>query len=158
MRRRHSTVTGSGSGGATVDPGKDLFAYLFILIMVFSFMLLMTTEERYGKNHASRAPQSTRAGRAETAEVLNANLGRLEKRAGRIVLVFGKESYDPVGDFKRLVADGRVVERSAPDGRPRKILYLAESNARLVSLAEYLEAFRFLGDQGISIAFAEKIN
>ena len=28
------------------DPGKDLFAYLFLLIMVFSFMLLMTTEEK----------------------------------------------------------------------------------------------------------------
>ncbi len=155
MRRRRSSAIGLGA--ATVDPGKDLFAYLFILIMVFSFMLLMTTEERHGKNHARRAPQSTRAGRAESAEVVTAALGRLEKKDGRIVLVFGNATYDPMRDCERLVADGRVTKRFAPDGKPQKILYLAENSTRLVSLAEYLEAFRSLGDQGISIAFAERV-
>jgi len=156
MRRRSTTASSLGS--ATVDPGKDLFAYLFILIMVFSFMLLMTTEERRGRNHQSRAPQSTRSGRSDLAEIANSNLGRLVKHEGRIVLLFGGQEYDPVRDCDRLVAEGRVVARKGDDGEPQKILYLAENNARLVSLAEYLEAFRCLGDQGISVAFAERVN
>jgi hypothetical protein len=41
MRRMRSIHTALAAG----DPGKDLFAYLFLLIMVFSFMLLMSFDQ-----------------------------------------------------------------------------------------------------------------
>ncbi len=153
-RNRHSLLAG---GGATVDPGKDLFAYLFILIMVFSFMLLMTTEERHSRRAENRAPQSLKAGRSELATVKAVNIGRLEKRGRGLVLVFAGQRYDPVRDFSRLEDDGRITIGRDADGKPRRTLYLDAGDAGLVSLAEYLKAFRFLGEHGVSVAFAERV-
>jgi len=155
MRRNHNLL--SAGGGGTVDPGKDLFAYLFILIMVFSFMLLMTTEERHAHRAQSPAPQTLKAGRSEMASVRTTNIGRLEKRGGGLVLLFAGQAYDPVKDFARLEKDGRITATPGPDGKPRRTIYLDAGDADLVSLAEYLETFRFLGEQGVNVAFAERV-
>ena len=155
MRRsRHSSL---GPGPGTVDPGKDLFAYLFILIMVFSFMLLMTTEERHAGSPSRQAPQSMKAGRSEMATVAPANIGRLERKGEGLVLVFAGQRYDPVKDFAQLEKDGRITSGPGPDGRSKRTLYLDAGDADLVSLAEYLNAFRFLGERGVSVAFAERV-
>ena len=141
----------------TVDPGKDLFAYLFILIMVFSFMLLMTTEERHSRLYGQKAPQSSKVGRSQIAEVASVNIGRLEKGDKGIVLIFGRQIYHPWLDIERLSADGRITISRRPDGSSDRILYLASDNAQKVSLAEYLKAFSFLGEQGINVAFADEV-
>jgi hypothetical protein len=156
MRRNRHSLLGPGQG--TVDPGKDLFAYLFILIMVFSFMLLMTTEERHAGSPNRPAPQSARAGRSELASVAAANIGRLEKLDGGLVLVFAGQRYDPVRDFGRLEKEGRITMGKNPDGTPKKILYLDAGDADLVSLAEYLKSFKSLSEHGVSVAFAERVN
>ncbi len=154
-RRRNRNPVGMGQ--ATVDPGKDLFAYLFILIMVFSFMLLMTTEERHSRSSSYRAPQNAAAGHSTLARVRPAAIGRLEKRGGGIVLVFAGKSYDPVRDVAGLERDGCVSGRRNEEGVEQPTLYLAADNAGQVSLAEYLEAFRSLGEHGINVAFAERV-
>ena len=141
----------------TVDPGKDLFAYLFILIMVFSFMLLMTTEERHSRRHDQKAPQSLKAARSQVSEVSPAGIGRLEKGDQGIVLVFEGQRYQPWQDIDRLTADGRITISQRADGGSDRTLYLAVDNAQEFSLAEYLAAFSFLGEQGINVAFAEKV-
>ena len=155
-RRRNRDLAGMGQ--ATVDPGKDLFAYLFILIMVFSFMLLMTTEERHSRSSSYRAPQNAATGHSTLARVRPAAIGHLEKRDGAIVLVFAGKSYDPLKDVAGLERDGRVISRQDEDGVEQATLYLAADNASLVSLAEYLEAFRSLGEHGINVAFAERVH
>ena len=141
----------------TVDPGKDLFAYLFILIMVFSFMLLMTTEERHSRKYGQKAPQSSKVGHSQVAEVAPVNIGRLEKGDKGIVLIFERQIYHPWQDIERLTADGRITVSQRADGSSDRILYLAADNAQKVSLAEYLKAFSFLGEHGINVAFAEEV-
>ncbi len=141
-----------------VDPGKDLFAYLFILIMVFSFMLLMTTEERRAQQSGQKAPQSSKVGRSQLAEVAAVNIGRLEKGDQGLVLIFADQSYHPWQDIERLTSDGRITVSEQEDGSSNRTLYLAADNAQKVSLVEYLEAFSFLGEQGINVAFADEVH
>ncbi len=147
----------AGTEQRTVDPGKDLFAYLFILIMVFSFMLLMTTEERHSRRHGQKAPQSSKVGRSQVAEVAPVNIGRLEKGEGGIVLIFEGQRYHSWQDVERLIADGRITVFRQSDGSSDRTLYLAADNAQKVSLAEYLKAFSFLSEHGINVAFAEEV-
>ncbi len=141
----------------TVDPGKDLFAYLFILIMVFSFMLLMTTEERHSRQYEQKAPQSSKVGRSQVARVALINMGRLEKGEHGIILVFEGQKYNPLQDIERLTADGRITVAPQLDGSSERTLYLIAENAQKVSLAEYLQAFSFLGEHGINVAFADEV-
>ncbi len=141
----------------TVDPGKDLFAYLFILIMVFSFMLLMTTEERHSRQQGQKAPQRSKVSRSQVAQVAVVNIGRLEKGADGIVLVFEGQRYHPLLDVERLSADGRITVSQQLDGSSDRTLYLVAENAQKVSLAEYLKAFSFLGEHGINVAFADEV-
>jgi len=141
----------------TVDPGKDLFAYLFILIMVFSFMLLMTTEERHSHKADQNAPQSSKLGRSQIARVASINIGQLEKGEQGIVMVFEGQRYNPLQDVERLTRDGRITVSRQLDGSYSRTLYLVAENAQKVSLVEYLKAFSFLGEQGINVAFADEV-
>lgn len=142
----------------TQDPGKDLFAYLFLLIMVFSFMLLMTTGERKSTIPGQTGPQQHNAiGRSLLAAVPLEKIGRLAKKDGSLYLKFGSEFYHPGRDVDRLEKDDRIALISDKDGRQRRVLYLEEDKANKVLLAEYLEAFQHLSLRGIGVAFAERI-
>ncbi|MBN2705712.1 MAG: hypothetical protein JXR89_04640 [Deltaproteobacteria bacterium] len=140
-----------------VDPGKDLFAYLFILVMVFTFMLLMTTEERRSREAELKAPRSHQTGNSRFAAVENHKIGHLEKNGSEIKLVFAGRSYHPWRDLKALREDGRISRLKQAEGGEEEVIYLAADNINHVSLAEYFTAFRYLGEQGINIAFAEKL-
>jgi len=155
-RYRRAGVTGIDQ--RVVDPGKDLFAYLFILIMVFSFMLLMTTEERHARRHQQRAPESTKASRSQLAEIAFNAIGRLEKDGGEVAMFFAGHEYFPLHDLKKLTADGRITVSKTENGEVRQVIYLSTADADKLSLAEYLAAFSFLGEHGINVAFADKVN
>jgi hypothetical protein len=153
-RRRHIGI----SLERTQDPGKDLFAYLFLLIMVFSFMLLMTTGERQHTIPGQTGPQQHEdAGRSRLASVSLEKIAQLAKRDGRLCLRFGNESYDPARDMDRLEKDQRIALITGRDGRQQRVLYLEEDKTNKVLLAEYLEAFQHLNRRGIGVAFAERI-
>ena len=156
MRRNRNRIL-TGLDRPSADPGKDLFAYLFILIMVFSFMLLMTTEERQARMRGQKAPQSSTVGRSQLTKVAIENLGELRRFGGEIFLVFANRRYHPLRDLEKLEHDGRVTVIPRADGGSDKTLYLVSKNAQRVSLAEYLEAFSFLGEHGINVAFADEV-
>lgn len=155
-RYRRAGITGIDQ--RVVDPGKDLFAYLFILIMVFSFMLLMTTEERHARQHNQRAPESTKASRSQLAEVAFNAIGHLEKDGGEIAMFFADQEYFPLRDLDKLTADGRIIISKTENGAVKRVLYLSTEDADKLSLAEYLSAFSFLGEHGIDVAFADRVN
>ncbi len=155
-RYRRAGVTGIEQ--QVVDPGKDLFAYLFILIMVFSFMLLMTTEERHARQHKQRAPQSTKASKSQLAEVAFDAIGRLEKDGNEIAMFFADHEYFPLRDLDKLNADGRIIISKTKNGEVKQVIYLSTADADKLSLAEYLSAFSFLGEHGIDVAFADRVN
>jgi len=142
----------------TQDPGKDLFAYLFLLIMIFSFMLLMTTEERRNSIPGQEGPQKHDAtGRSVLTAVPVEKIGQLAKKDGQLYLKFGKELYHPGRDLNRLKEERRISVVSDKDGRQNRVLYLEEEKANKVLLAEYLAAFQYLSQQGIGVAFAERV-
>ncbi len=148
----------SGIEQRVVDPGKDLFAYLFILIMVFSFMLLMTTEERHARRHRQQAPESTRAAQSQLAEIAFSAIGHLEKDGDEVAMFFADQEYFPLRDLDKLLADGRVVISKTENGGEKQVIYLSTADADKLSLAEYLSAFSFLGEHGINVAFADRVN
>ena len=140
------------------DPGKDLFAYLFLLIMVFSFMLMMSMEDRYDRLLGQLAPDKQpeqQTGQSTLTAVGVENIGSLKKTNGQLYLVFQDTAYDPLSEVKRLVEDNRVVILSNKDGQEKKYIYLEETNSDKVLLTEYLSAFQNLSSKGISVAFAE---
>jgi hypothetical protein len=142
----------------TQDPGKDLFAYLFLLIMVFSFMLLMTTSERQSTLPGQKGPQQSEdSGRSRLAAVSTDKIAQLVKKDGRLWLRFGNDAYDPVWDMGRLEEDQRIAVITETDGRQQRVLYLEEDRTNTVLLAEYLAAFQHLNRHGIGVAFAERI-
>ena len=153
-RRRKSGMTLD----RTQDPGKDLFAYLFLLIMVFSFMLMMSMEDRYDRLIGQLAPDKKpeqQTGQSTLAAVSSDKIGTLKKSNGQLYLIFQNTAYDPHSKVDQLVDDNRVVILSSKDGQEKKYIYLEETNSDEVLLTEYLAAFQNLSNRGISVAFAE---
>ena len=144
-RRRQST-----SLSLAADPGKDLFAYLFLLIMVFSFMLLMSSEQT---GSAQKAPDQQKSAKSAFSQVMEANIATLEKKGTKIFLRFGNKLYDPQKDFEKLEQDKRIVVKKE-GGNVQKFLYINKTNHENISLSEYLETFKLFSEHDISIAFA----
>lgn len=151
MSRRRQSITVPLAAG---DPGKDLFAYLFLLIMVFAFMVLMSIEQ---KNNTQQAPDQKKQGKSRVTQILKKNIGTLEDRDGKIYLKFDQTIYDPVKDLHRLVQDKRIVI-SHPEGKEKQqFLYIEKKNQETISLFDYLETFQKLSQKNITIAFAEEL-
>ncbi len=148
--RRHQTVLRSMQ---VQDPGKDLFAYLFLLIMIFSFMLLMTMDERIAALQGKKAPQQVEA-TSSLATVAHGVVGQLRKKDGRLVLSFAGCDYKP-DSYTELADAGVIVEQDNGKGQVVKTIYIQKEDNSAVLLSEYLTAFTALNKQGISVAFAE---
>ncbi len=149
-RRRRSMLS---LHSAAQDPGKDLFAYLFLLVMVFSFMLLVTLKDVHGQLQAQQAPdKQPQAGQSSFSKLEPSQLGHLVRTERGLVLAFDGEEYDPVADLERLQQSGRLI--ATDEGTT---LYLEERPGTQVLLTEYLEAFINLNRAGISVAFAEPV-
>ena len=147
MRRRRQSTNISLAAG---DPGKDLFAYLFLLIMVFSFMLLMSSEQA---GNAQKAPDQQTRSKSTFSQVMEANIATLEKKGTKIFLRFGNKLYDPQKDFEKLEQDKRIVVKTE-EGKSQKFLYIKKINHENISLSQYLETFKSFSEHNISIAFA----
>lgn len=152
-----------GFVGIKADPARDLFAYLFLMIMVFCFMLMMATHDMVydtiGDTGGHQLPVKTdiAAGTALT-QMDKAGVGRLVKHQGNIFVAYGSRLYSPESDLEALRADGRIRLMPGGDNTEKQVLYIEESPGQQVLLAEYLEAFRFLSRQGIGVAFAERVH
>jgi hypothetical protein len=136
------------------DPGKDLFAYLFLLIMVFSFMLLMSFEQA---GSAQKAPDHKKEGKSSLTELSKDTIGTLEEINSKLFLRFGKDLYDPEKDFNKLEQDKKIVTVKKGSGQEQHFLYIEKKNQDDISLFEYLETFKKLSQQNISIAFSQEV-
>lgn len=148
MRRRNSR--GGGMMPAQ-DPGKDLFAYLFLLIMVFAFMLLMSVDQQ---KQAQKAPGHVQPGRSGFHSVSSEHVATLEKDRGKLWLRFGDVRYDPLTDFEKLVQDRRLIKDE--DGE-KQMLLIEDNLGESISLQDYLKTFSVFSRQGVAIAFAREV-
>ena len=154
-RRRQSQLT----SGATVDPGKDLFAYLFLMIMVFCFMLMMAAHDATQSVEGQQSPEKQdSAASSSMAQVSVESIGQLVKKKGEIYIQYGEVLYSPKKDVAQMETDGRVMTITDKNGVEKKVLYIEETNDQQVLLTEYLSAFQHLSKNGIGVAFAERIN
>jgi len=150
-RRQRQGISTSLAAG---DPGKDLFAYLFLLIMVFSFMLLMSFEQA---GSAQKAPDSKKSGTSTLTIISKDNIASLEEIDSKIFLRFGKDLYDPENDFEKLEQDKKIVVVKQDGREDQRFLYIEKKNQEDISLFEYLETFKKLSQKNISIAFAQEV-
>lgn len=150
-RRQRQGISTSLAAG---DPGKDLFAYLFLLIMVFSFMLLMSSEQA---GSTQKAPGRTKKGKSTLTTVFKENIASLEKIDSKIFLRFGKDLYDPEKDFEKLKLDKRIVIAKKGSKQEQLFLYIEKKNQVDISLFEYLETFKKLSQKNVSIAFVQEV-
>jgi len=142
----------------TEDPGKDLYAYLYLMTMVFSFMLLIASTKPQNPVSGQTAPeQNDASGRSTLASVSFEKIGRLARKDNQLFLVFGKEPYHPKKDLNRLEQDGRIAVVQDSHGGKKKFIYIEEDRSNSVLLSEYLSAFQYLSRQGIGVAFAKRI-
>lgn len=150
---------GQSTSGMMVDPGKDLFAYLFLMIMVFCFMLMMASQDtRQSKQGQDSPEKQDSAASSSMAQVSVESIGQLVKQNGKIYIKYGKILYSPKEDVDKMDTDGRVMTITGKDGMEKKVLYIEETNDQQVLLTEYLSAFQYLSKNGIGVAFAERIS
>ena len=64
-RRRHNREFST----QVQDPGKDLFAYLFLVMLVFSFVILLTYEQKVRNSVFNKSPQEISKGKSSFAVV-----------------------------------------------------------------------------------------
>ncbi len=129
-----------------------------MMVMVFSFMLIVTAGEMKEAVSEQTGPEQKEvSGRSTLTAVSYTKIGRLEKKNNNIFLVFGKEFYHPQKDVKRLEKDGRLVVTTGKGGNENKLLYLEEDQAKMILLSEYLSAFHHLSEHGIGVAFAKRL-
>lgn len=152
-----------GSFGVKADPAKDLFAYLFLMIMVFCFMLMMAAHDMvYDTIRGESSHQPTVKTDITAATTLirmdAAGIGRLVRHEGGIFIVYGSRFYSPRTGLEALRADGRIRSLPGESSTEKQVIYIEESPGQQVLLAEYLEAFGFLSRQGIGVAFAERVD
>ena len=150
-RRQRQSISISPAAG---DPGKDLFAYLFLLIMVFSFMLIMSSEQT---GSAQKAPHSEKRGTSGFTAISQKNIASLEKIDSKIFLRFGSELYNPEHDLEKLEKDKRIVIVKKTGEKEQKFLYIKKKDQEDISLFEYLETFKKISQKNISIAFAREV-
>lgn len=156
MSRRRMRQCSANDGAQ--DPGKDLFAYLFLLIMIFTFMVLLTTEERRNGMAGQTAPASQpTSSRATLTAVQRDQIGTLALEQGQLMLRFGRTLYHPRHDIQELIAAGCVAHLPSEDGGEKRVLYIDEQAQQAVSLNDYLQAFKALADEGITVAFTEQV-
>ena len=141
----------------TADPGKDLYAYLY-LITVISFIFLVTAGKMPNAISKHESPDQLKVpGVSSLATVASRNLGKLVKQENRIFLKFGDRLIDPVTEIHRLQAEGFLTATKSADGKEKKTLFLESAETHAVLLSEYLSAFQQFSRHGISIAFAERV-
>ncbi len=149
MRRKRGIHIAAVSG----DPGKDLFAYLFLLIMVFSFMLLMSVDQSQARQDS---PDHTKSGKSSYSKVSKQNVATLRTKGDRLYLKFGNDLYDPITDMSKLELDGRITKKI--DGETvQKIMYIEKQDKGDISLFHYLDTFKIFSDHQISIAFVKVV-
>lgn len=140
------------------DPGKDLFAYLFLVMLIFSFVILVTYEVRIQSEKAKRSPNIASQGSSNLVKVRGGEIGKLAKKQGVLCLVFGGKMYRPDEDLKLLEQKGIVKTIKDEMGKETKMIYIEEDPQSRIYLREYLEAFRELSDQGIDISFIRRVD
>lgn len=126
--------------------------------MVFSFMLLMTVDEKRQTMPGQTAPERRESsGHSSLVVVPEEKIGHLTKKDGELYLKFDSTLYHPRWDVTRLEKEQRVSVTFDKEGGKKRVLYLGEDRANQVLLAEYLNAFQYLSRQGIGVAFAERV-
>jgi len=151
-RRRH----GSEFFSQVQDPGKDLFAYLFLVMLIFAFTILLTYEQKVRRAGMQRSPREVAAGTSSVVTLDSGDIGTLTRHDGRVCLVFENRRYDPATDITRLEEQG-VIKTIQQEGRQTKVLYIEEEARSRIYLKEYLQTFASLNSRGIDIAFARRI-
>ncbi|MCG8617589.1 MAG: hypothetical protein MI802_15330 [Desulfobacterales bacterium] len=153
-RRRRTAALGSV---LTQDPGKDLFAYLFLLIMVFAFMLLMSFEQKDGVAAAQTGPEQNKSDIRGPRTVSRDQVARLVKEGDTLLLRYGSVVYDPATDVERLTDDGRIVTVTGDNGDSRQFLYIEKQGRGTISLFEYLDTFQVFSRHQVAVAFAREV-
>ena len=139
------------------DPGKDLFAYLFLVMLVFSFVILLTYEQKMKNLSVRKSPTEVSQGSSSLITLENREIGRMVKQDGKICLLFGEKIYFPDTDVSNLEREG-IIKKVTRDGKESRVLYIVEDPRSRIYLREYLEAFSALSKQGVDIAFAQKLS
>ena len=141
----------------TADPGKDLYAYLY-LITVISFIFLVTAGKMPNAVVKHESPDQRKVpGVSSLATVASRNLGKLVKQENRIYLKFGDRLIDPITEIHYLEAEGFLTAMRGPGGKKKRTLFLESAETKAVLLSEYLAAFQQFSKHGIGIAFAERV-
>jgi len=142
------------------DPGKDLFAFLFLMVMIFSFMVLISGQAM--KKNIQQQDQSmisrNKSKDSTLEQINNKFLGRLVSKNNRLFIVFDQQYFDPITDISKMESKGYIQTKSLTDGTINKRIFLERNKTSDVLLEDYLCIFQTLSRKGIAVAFSERLN
>jgi len=137
--------------GQHQDPGKDLFAYLFLLTIIIS--LLFLTQGLNMITQTQNAPENKAMSLKKRIKLKPDHIGRLVRKDGQIYLCFQTKLYLPKNemDIAHLKNEGFVHLNGK-----REEIYIWKNSAKNISLEEYLETFKHFNEHNINIIFVDK--
>jgi len=131
------------------DPGKDLFAFLFLTTFIMVFVMLMAYEQKTKSVNKPPTPPSNSGG---TITLPKGDIGLLTKEKGKIILAFGSRKFDPTDQIQlnTLITGPWIKEMEG-----KKRIYLKEAPNSNVLLSEYFSAFNEISGKGIEVVFGK---
>jgi hypothetical protein len=131
------------------DPGKDLFAFLFLTTFIMVFVMIISYEQ---KSKGGRKAPAQRGAGAGTITMSQNNVGRLARENASLVLVYENRRFDPTNesDVKELLKGKRVQEKNG-----EKEIYIVEDPQCGMLVTEYFHAFEKIKKRGINVVFGK---
>lgn len=133
------------------DPGKDIFAFLFLTSFIMIFVMLVAYEQKVKGGDKSPGPPIPENG-GGTIILPKGDVGELMKENDKIFLVFGNSKFDPTDEkqLNTLIAGPWIKEK---DGKKVMYLNLKEASNSRVLLNEYFSAFNEISRRNIEVVF-----
>ena len=139
--------------GLTQDPGKDIFAFLFIMNMLFTSMLVVGSNSL---GTPTETPPGATGARGDAAQTIDGEkAGVIQKEGSRLWLVYQNDRYQPGKDIKRLIEDGHVFTEGT-DKNKRQVLYILDNGVRDINLSLYFKTFRPVQQAGVGVVFVRR--
>lgn len=128
------------------DPGKDIFAFLFITTFIMVFVMLLSYEQ---KKKGGPPPLPVDEKKGESSITLHREeVGVLKKENGQIMIVLGNKMFN-LNDIS--IIDELVQGPWIKNIKGKKILVIKEDPNTNILLKEYLSAFGRIHAKGVEI-------
>ncbi|KPA14259.1 hypothetical protein MHK_005533 [Candidatus Magnetomorum sp. HK-1] len=130
-----------------IDPGKDIFALLFLSFFLINAVILFCVSEQGDQN-----VQVNTAGKGQGKMLEQSYLATIKKTNDKICIIQNQETYFLPQDVKILIKQGKFDNQKDENGKACKTLTIHDPGNAL-SAGDMLDAIQILNNANIGVDF-----